>query len=146
MMATVLPAPANRAPGRSRLARPDDDGVECRHDAPLFRRFAASLAASAPAQCLLPMTADHVVISSWRLRPILVRDHVGGIPTRPVVLGSCPVGFFVLAMMCSRSLATSSVSALATVNSGVRSPRQSGCELLEQPAVAVRIMERGNEE
>ena len=68
----------SRCQGRACLARPDDDCVEVLH------------AASAPSMWVCPLWLP------LRASSILARDNVGGIPARPVVLGS---GWFVLAMM-----------------------------------------------
>src|SRR5439155_10093997 len=68
----------------------------------------------------------------------LTRDDVGGVPPRPVVLRS---GRFILAMvlLClSQKLGQTRDVAVAQSSSG--KPRS---DLLEQPAVAVRIAERG---
>ena len=70
--------------------------------------------------------------------PALARDDVGGVPIRPVVLRS---GRFVLAMvlLClSQKLCQRRDVEVAESSSG--KPR---LDLLEQPAVAVRIAERG---
>ena len=69
---------------------------------------------------------------------LLARDDVGGVPVRPVVLRG---GRFVLAMMLlclSQELGQSRDVQVAESSSG--KPR---LDLLEQPAVAVRIAERG---
>ena len=70
--------------------------------------------------------------------PALARDDVGGVPPRPVVLRS---GRFVLAMalLClSQKLGQSRDVQVAESSSG-----KTRLDLLEQPAVAVRIAERG---
>src|SRR5215471_17127906 len=69
--------------------------------------------------------------------PVLSRDHVSGVPPRPLVLRG---GWFVLAMMLlslTQKLCQRRDVQIAESTSG-----QARCDLLEQPGVAIRVAER----
>ncbi len=70
--------------------------------------------------------------------PVLSRDNVGGVPPRPMVLRG---GWFVLAMMLLRL--KQKVGQRQDVQIAESTSGQARCDLLQQPAVAVGIAERG---
>src|ERR1700728_763648 len=69
---------------------------------------------------------------------LLARDNVGGIPVRPVVLRS---GRFVFAMMSLCFL--QKLRQRRDIQIAESSARQTGCDFLEQPSIAVGITKRG---
>src|SRR5438270_11561591 len=69
---------------------------------------------------------------------VQTRDDIDGVPSRPVVLRSRR---FVLAMMFF--CLSQELRHRGNVKIADPSPRQPGCDLLQQPAVAIRIMEEG---
>src|SRR6516225_12278046 len=69
--------------------------------------------------------------------PVLSRNHVGGVPPRPMVLQS---GWFVLAMMLLRL--TQKLCQRRDVQVAESTSGQARCDLLEQPSVAIRVAER----
>src|SRR5262245_55878411 len=79
-----------------------------------------------------------------QLGPSLLRHHVRGIPFGPVLV-ALPSALFVLSVgsFCTPKRARQIVGRREGRRRGVDATGQPGCELLEQPTVAVRIMERG---
>src|SRR5262249_38959021 len=79
-------------------------------------------------------------------RPSLLRHHVCGVPLGPVFVALSPqYVFFVLSVgsFCTPKRARQIVGRCKGRRRRVDATGQPGCELLEQPAVAIRIMERG---
>src|SRR5882672_7128784 len=120
MMATVLPAAENRA-ARDGLAWP----VPMMMASKCFMQLVRLLCGACP--LWLPL----------RESSHLGGNDVGGVPPRPMVLWS---GWFVLAMMFL--CLSQELSQRRDVQIAKPSPRQSGCDFLEQPGVAVRVAER----
>src|SRR5215471_11997883 len=69
---------------------------------------------------------------------VLTRDHVGGIPSRPVVLRSRRFVLTVMFLCLSQKLRHCGNVKIAEPPS-----RQPFCNFLQHPAIAIRIMERG---
>src|SRR5215472_7882920 len=82
--------------------------------------------------------------SRRQLRPSLLRHHVRGVPVGPVLV-ALPNALFVLSVGSFRTPKRARQIACRRESRRRRidATRQSRRELLEQPAVAIRIMERG---
>src|SRR5271167_3762427 len=123
IIATVLPAPANRAA----------------MDGPAWPVPIMIASKCFMGRSVCPLYVELAVFGCLFGRlPVLTRDNVGGIPTRPVVLRS---GRFVLAVVLLSLL--QELGQRRDIQFTKSSARQPRCDFLKQPSIAVGITKRG---